>query len=108
MFRPGRLARWILTRRPLLDYSALTVAYVVSGKIALLLAVPPGYASPIFPPSGIAAAAVLIGGRATLPWVFLGAFLLNVVDHGSDETAWAAAAIIAAASMLQAAIGGAA
>jgi len=27
----------------------LTVGYLVGGKLALLLAVPPGYASPIFP-----------------------------------------------------------
>jgi hypothetical protein len=47
---------------------SLTVGYVASGKLALLLAVPPGYASPIFPPAGIAIAAMLIGGPATLPW----------------------------------------
>src|SRR5215472_7758850 len=85
---------------------AVTAAYAVSGKLALLLAVPPGYASPIFPPSGIAVAAVLIAGQTTLPWIFLGAFLLNVVGHGSEGAGWAAAAIIATASMLQAAIGG--
>ncbi len=85
----------------------MTAGYVASGKLALLLAVPPGYASPIFPPSGIAVAAVMIGGRGALPWVFLGALLLNLVGHASEGTGWAAAAIIAAASTLQAAIGGA-
>src|SRR5215468_3798881 len=90
---------------------ALTAAYAVSGKLALLLAVPPGYASPIFPPAGIAIAAMLIGGPATLPWTFLGSFLLNLwtaysVGQGAALTWLAAAAVIAAASMLQAAIGG--
>jgi signal transduction histidine kinase/CheY-like chemotaxis protein len=90
---------------------SLTVGYVASGKLALLLAVPPGYASPIFPPAGIAIAAMLIGGPATLPWTFLGSFLLNVwtaysVGHGSAVTWLAAAGVIAAASTLQAAIGG--
>ena len=84
---------------------------MVSGKLALLLAVPPGYASPLFPPAGIAIAAMLIRGPATLPWTFLGSFLLNVwtahsIGHGSAVTWLAAAVVIAAASTLQAAIGG--
>src|SRR6266446_6851905 len=96
MLRPGRVTWSILTRRPFLDYLSLTVAYTLSGKLALLLAVPPGYASPIFPPAGIGVAAMLAGGRATLPWIFLGSFLLNLwtaysVGHGSDETRLAAA-----------------
>jgi signal transduction histidine kinase/CheY-like chemotaxis protein len=90
---------------------SLTVAYIASGKLALLLAVPPGYASPIFPPAGIAVAAMLIGARGTLPWIFLGSFLLNLwtafsVGPGFDATGFTAALVIAAASMLQAAIGG--
>ena len=89
----------------------LAVGYLASGKLALLLAVPPGYASPIFPPAGISVAAMLIGGPATLPWTFLGSFLLNLWTaysdgHGSDEPWWIAAVVIASASMLQAAIGG--
>ncbi len=89
----------------------LTVAYVVSGKAALLLAVPPGYASPIFPPAGIAVAAVLIAGRPVLPWIFLGSFLLNLwaassVGHGSTGTCFAVAVIIGAVSSLQAVLGG--
>jgi len=34
-------------------YLLLSSAYVVSGKLGLLLALPPGYASAIFPPAGI-------------------------------------------------------
>jgi signal transduction histidine kinase/integral membrane sensor domain MASE1/CheY-like chemotaxis protein len=111
MLRPGQAFRSILARRPSRVYVSLTVAYVVSGKLALLLAVPPGFASPIFPPAGIAAAAMLIGGRTTLPWTFLGSFLLNVwaaysIGGGSDATRLAAAFAIAAASTLQAGAGG--
>ena len=40
----------------LFAHLSLTLAYIVTGKLALLLAVPPGYASPIFPPAGIAVA----------------------------------------------------
>jgi hypothetical protein len=68
----------ILARRFFSPYWSLTVGYIATGKLALLLAVPPGYASPIFPPAGIAIAAMPITGRATLVWTFLGSFLLNV------------------------------
>jgi integral membrane sensor domain MASE1 len=90
---------------------ALAIAYAVSGKLALLLAVPPGYASPIFPPAGIAVAAMLIGGPATLPWTFLGSLSLNIwigysAAHGIDVAHAAAAIAIALASTLQAAVGG--
>ena len=100
-----------LTRRFRPSYLLLTVAYLVTGKLALLLALPPGYASPIFPPVGISVGGMLIGGRATLPWTFLGSFLLNLwigysATHEPVGTGLAAAVIIAAASMLQAAIGG--
>jgi signal transduction histidine kinase/CheY-like chemotaxis protein len=89
----------------------LTVAYAVTGKLAMLLAVPPGYASPVFPPAGIAVAAMFIGGWATLPFTFLGSFLLNLwvgysVGSAPDLTRLAAASFIGAASVLQAAIGG--
>ncbi|MBV9199115.1 MAG: CHASE domain-containing protein [Alphaproteobacteria bacterium] len=102
----------MLARRFLPFYLSLTLAYVASGRLALLLAVPPGYASPIFPPAGISVAGVLIGGWATLPWTFLGSFLLNLLTCYSAgqkpiETCFVAAVVIAAASMLQAAISGA-
>jgi|HubBroStandDraft_6_1064221.scaffolds.fasta_scaffold380821_2 integral membrane sensor domain MASE1 len=111
MLRLRRAPRLTLTRGPFATYLLLTVGYLVGGKLALLLAVPPGYASPIFPPAGIAIAAMLIGGPATLPWTFLGSFLLNVwtarsIGHGSAVTWLAAAVVIATASTLQAAIGG--
>jgi integral membrane sensor domain MASE1 len=92
-------------------YFLLSITYAVSGKVALLLAVPPGYASPVFPPAGIAVAAMLVGGGATLPWTFLGSLALNVwtgysAGRGITLATLAAAIVIAAASMLQAAIGG--
>jgi diguanylate cyclase (GGDEF)-like protein/PAS domain S-box-containing protein len=92
-------------------YLLLTIAYVVSGKLGLMLALPPGYSSPIFPPAGIAVAAAFIGGRKTLPWTFFGSLLLNLwVSYSTRQyinaVGLAAAVLIATASMLQAAIGG--
>ncbi|MEN6584782.1 MAG: CHASE domain-containing protein [Sulfuricella sp.] len=95
----------------LMVYLLLTIAYVAGGKLGLMLALPPGYASPIFPPAGIAIAAAFIGGKKTLPWIFLGSLLLNLwVDYSSHQQigtiGFMVASIIAIASMLQAAIGG--
>lgn len=98
-------------RMALMAYLLLAVAYVASGKLGLMLALPPGYASPVFPPAGIAIAAAFVGGRKTLPWIFLGSLVLNawVGYSGSHKIALIdaeAALIIAAASVVQAALAG--
>lgn len=56
----------------------LAIAYVVFGRLALMLAIPPGFATAIFPPVGISLAAVLIWGRHLLAGVFLGSTVLNL------------------------------
>ena len=56
----------------------LALAYVLAGRLALVLAIPPGFASAIFPPVGIALVAVLIWGYPMLAGVFLGSTLLNL------------------------------
>src|SRR5712692_88931 len=99
------------TRTTLPSYLFLTVGYVIAGGLGLMLAVPPGYASAIFPPAGIAVAAMLVLGRTTLPWTLLGSFLLNLwigysLDQRLDEIGIAVASVIGLASMAQAAVGG--
>lgn len=90
-----------------LVYFLLTAAYVISGKLGLMLALAPGYASPIFPPAGIAIAAMLMGGRKMLPWIFLASLSLNLwVGQQFDVINFEVAVVIAIASTLQAAIGG--
>lgn len=62
-----------------LGFSLLvTAAYVVTGKLGLLLAIPPGYATAVWPPSGIALGALLLLGRRYWPAVWLGSFLTNL------------------------------
>ena len=56
----------------------LCMSYAVVGRLALLLAIPPGYATAIFPSAGIAVAALLIWGNRLWPGVFLGSVLLNI------------------------------
>ena len=96
--------------KPIFSISAglsLATAYVVMGKCGLLLAIPPGYATGIFPPAGVALAAAYLWGWSTLPWTFLGALTLNVWSGGdaSNATSAMTAACIGAASALQAWLG---
>jgi two-component sensor histidine kinase/integral membrane sensor domain MASE1 len=100
-------------RRHILIYAVLPLVYVLCGRLGILLAVPPGYATAVFVPAGIAVAAMFTGGPATLPGTFLGSFLLNLwvseaIAHRLDATGAVSAFIIALASMAQAAVGGAA
>jgi diguanylate cyclase (GGDEF)-like protein len=56
----------------------LTIAYAATGWLALRLAVPPGYAVPVFPPAGIALSALLIFGLRMWPAICLGSLLIQV------------------------------
>ncbi|MDR4466608.1 MAG: CHASE domain-containing protein, partial [Nitrospira sp.] len=85
----------------------LTVAYIVTGKLGLMVAVSPGSVSGIFPPAGLAIAATYLWGWSTMPWIFLGSLTLNLLvpSSGLDDSAAVAAVAIASASTLQASLG---
>lgn len=109
MFRMEHVS--IAIRRQLLIYVALPLAYVITGRLGLLLAVPPGYATAVFAPAGIAVAATFMAGASALPGTFLGSLLLNIwigysITGQIGVLHTAAALVIALASMLQAMIGG--
>jgi PAS domain S-box-containing protein len=57
---------------------AVAIAYYAAGRLGLALAIPPGYATAIWPSSGIALAAILHGGYRLWPGVAVGSFLINV------------------------------
>ena len=85
------------------------LAYAAVGWIALMVAGPPGYASPLYPSAGIALAATLTWGAAALPGVWLGSFVVNlglgaVSGQEGLSMAWLPAAIACGAA-LQAAVG---
>ena len=63
----------------MLHIIGLAAAYFIAGKFGNLLAIPPGYASAIFPPSGIALAGILLYGNRVGWGIWLGAFLLNAL-----------------------------
>lgn len=54
--------------------------YYLSGRLGLLLAIPPGYATAVWPASGIALAAVMLCGPRAAIGVFAGSFGVNVVN----------------------------
>jgi PAS domain S-box-containing protein len=89
----------------------LIALYVITGRLGLLLAVPPGYATVIWPASGIAVGMLMVHGARLWPGVFLGSLLLNAWQSGvfadADwySTKLLVAALIATGSTLQALVG---
>lgn len=86
---------------------SIVAGYAVSGLLGLELAIPPGYATAIFPPAGLSLAALLLAGRRYTPAVWLGSFLMNLwVGYRSagalSATAIGVAAMIALGSAMQA------
>jgi signal transduction histidine kinase/integral membrane sensor domain MASE1/DNA-binding NarL/FixJ family response regulator len=89
----------------------LGAVYFVTGKLGISLAVPPGFATIIWPPSGISVATLIVCGFGLWPGVLLGSLLLNLhlMMLSSSETLsflqLATAASIATGSTLQALLG---
>jgi PAS domain S-box-containing protein len=75
----------------------LAILYFAAAKVSLLAAIPPGYATAVWPPSGIALAALLLYGNRLWPGIWLGSFAANLTIEG----ALVASAIIAAGSSIQ-------
>src|SRR5436190_24143928 len=69
----------------------LTLVYFVAGKLGLTLASLHASASPVWPPAGIALAALLLLGYRAWPAIFIGAFLVNVTTAGNVATSFAIA-----------------
>jgi signal transduction histidine kinase/integral membrane sensor domain MASE1 len=98
-------------RHVLLHNLAVGAAYWIAGRLGLLLAIPPGYATAVWPPSGFALAGILLWGYRALPGVWLGSFLINI-GTSLDASSWdtfveslLVPAAIASGATLQAALG---
>jgi signal transduction histidine kinase/integral membrane sensor domain MASE1/ActR/RegA family two-component response regulator len=74
-------------RRPIVLIAALAAVYFVAAKLGLSLAVEAEQVSAVWPPTGIAVAAVLLFGFRAWPGVALGAFLANVTANESVAVA---------------------
>ena len=67
------------------------IIYLIAGKIGLHLASLHASASPVWPPAGIALAAILLLGYRAWPAIFVGAFLVNLTTAGDIATSVAIA-----------------
>ena len=56
----------------------IALAYYVAGKLGLLLAIPPGFTTAIWPASGIALGGTLLFGMRIWPGILVGSFCVNV------------------------------
>ncbi|WP_079435304.1 CHASE domain-containing protein [Zoogloea sp. LCSB751] len=87
----------------------VAAGYLALGGLGLLFAIAPGYASPIFPASGLALAAALCFGRSALPGIWLGSASLNLglafLSHTLDPRTAVAASLIASGATAQAWLG---
>jgi signal transduction histidine kinase len=84
-----------------LTLAAVFGVYVVAGKLGLSLAFVHANASPVWPPTGIALAALLTLGYRVWPAIFAGAFCVNITTAGSVATSFG----IAGGNTLEALLG---
>src|SRR6266404_4412119 len=77
------------------------VVYFLAGKLGLAYAIVHANATPVWPPTGIALAAVLLLGRGIWPAIFAGAFAVNLTTAGSVLSSLG----IAAGNTLEALVG---
>jgi diguanylate cyclase (GGDEF)-like protein/PAS domain S-box-containing protein len=88
----------------------IVAVYVGTGQLSDLLDLPPGYATPFFPPAGVGLALAVTAGWRVLPGVALGALLLHLpaawLGPGVAPATGALAALaVTAGSVLQAWLG---
>ena len=80
----------------------VAIAYFLLAKLGLQLASIHPSASPIWPPTGLAFATVILGGVRFFPAILVGAFAANAVTAGTLETS----AVIAVGNTLEGVVGG--
>jgi PAS domain S-box-containing protein len=83
---------WLPLGEHVLGLIVLGVAYLLLAKFGLALASLHPSASPIWPPSGLALAAVLLWGNRVWPAIAVGAYLANVTTFGTILSSLAIAA----------------
>ncbi len=111
-FAPGEAARpssdgpWAWAARIL----GVALLYLATAKLGFLMAIHPGNVTAVWPPSGIALAALLLWGKRVWPGIWLGAFLANIGSFNGTAAGivdMALPAIIGLGSGVQALVGAA-
>jgi len=90
---------------------ALALVYAMTGGASMTFAIPPGYASALFPAAGVALVAALVFGTRGVLAVLLGSMLLNLalgMQHQSaSRGAWLLPGVLGVGAALQAMLGAA-
>jgi signal transduction histidine kinase len=82
-------------------FIGVTATYIAAGKLGLSMAFLNASASPVWPPTGLALAALLLFGERFWPAVLIGAFVVNLTTAGTVTTS----VVIALGNTLEAVIG---
>src|SRR2546427_7188326 len=77
------MKRWLLV---LACNLVIAAAYFVSARFGLSLAFANPSASPVWPPTGLSLAAVMLVGDRVWPGVFFGALVVNLTTAGTAAT----------------------
>jgi len=80
----------------------LAAGYTLTGIVGLSLAIPPGYATAVWPPSGIALAAILLWGPRVWPGIVIGSILVNLAVALTTSSATFSPASVAIALFIAA------
>ena len=88
----GNLWSFLLRNKRAIEIVVLAAVYFVAGKFGLTMAFVHPSSTAVWPPTGIALAALLIFGYRVWPGIFLGAFLVNLTTAGSAITSLGIAA----------------
>jgi hypothetical protein len=78
----------------------VAIAYYLAGRFGLSLALPPGYATAVWPPSGIALGTLLARGTRLWPGILVGSFFVNISTSFDDSSPEALALSITVAIVL--------
>lgn len=83
------LASWV-SQRSLIQKFALwlgiALGYFVLAQLGKLLAISPGYVSPVWPAAGLATASLLLFGRGYLTSIYLGSLAFNLAIEFSESS----------------------
>jgi len=94
---PEPRSQWVLLGASELRSAVLVgTGYWIVAKLSLSLAIPPGYATAVWPPSGVALAALLILGMRFWPAIWIGAAVVNI----GVASSWLAALVMASGNTL--------
>ena len=90
-------------------FALTALCYALAGIAALRLAIPPGYAAPLYPAAGIALASVLMFGRRMLPAIAIGSLCVDLLPalqhHAFSPAMLMVPCVIAIGATLQALLG---